>query len=115
MEIILFLAGGVVSWVVAHWYHKRSSTEVPEWAKPLVENLPDQPVSRERLIELYHDALETGAISMPDPIGGYLACPSCGAPSSEFEPWGAIDPDRGDEYNGFRCGKCKRDVSWTQV
>jgi hypothetical protein len=39
MEILLLLAGAAISWVIAHFYYKRSSKEAPEWAKPLIDQL----------------------------------------------------------------------------
>jgi hypothetical protein len=89
LSIISFLAGCVVT----HIYYRRASKEapewakaIPEWAKPLIAKLPDQPISLDRLAELYHEELELGNIR-PDPISGYLVCPKCGASTDQFESW----------------------------
>jgi hypothetical protein len=105
--------GGIITWVVAHVYHQRSSSNAPDWAKPLIESLPDTPVPVERLIELYQDALEAGEFEV-DPFSGYIVCPECGAPSSEFESWEDID-DRGDHYVGRRCGQCGYSLSFMET
>src|SRR5277367_533557 len=95
MEIALMLAGVILgaipSWLISRWFYRRSTVEMPDWAKnvpqwaiPLIESLPEQPVTVERIIQLYQDALDSGKLD-PDPLSGYVACPSCGAPSSEFE------------------------------
>lgn len=122
MELVIgIVLGGLVSWGIAHWYYRQSSKQAPEWAantpewaKPLIAKLPDAPVSSERLVQLYHEALELGDLQ-PDPYSGYVACPKCGAPSSEFKGWEDIDPVRGDLYRGVRCGKCGYDIAGGEV
>src|SRR6266852_809745 len=84
MEFAYFLGGVIVSWVITHFYYKRSAKAVPDWAKPLTASLPDAPVSPEKLIQLYHKALEAGGLT-PDAYSGYVVCPNCGAPSSQFQ------------------------------
>lgn len=101
--------GGLVSWAITHVYYRQSSAKVPAWAKPLVEKLSDTPPSLEGLIKLYHEALEAGEFH-PDPLTGYVVCPRCGTPSSEFKYWEANDPERGDLYRGVRCPHC----NWEQ-
>lgn len=115
------LVGALFSWPISHWYYRRSSQEatesaktIPEWAKPLIEKLPDAPVTTERLIELYHEALEIGEIR-PDPISGYVKCPKCGASSDQFESWEAGDAARDQLYRGRRCKACGYDVHWEEV
>lgn len=121
ISVISVIVGFLLSWAIAHRYYRRASRDmdeqaqyVPRWAVPLIESLPDHPVSTARLIELYHSALENGEVS-PDPSSGYLACPKCGAPSDEFEPWEAVDHTRDDAYHGVRCGRCGADVSWSEI
>src|SRR5687767_5637642 len=107
METLIGLLGGaLISWALSHRYYRRSARETPHWAKRFIESLPDQPIPTQRLVELYHAALDSGEIGHPDPIGGYVACPKCGASSDEFEPWEATDFERDDTYRGMRCGRC---------
>lgn len=116
METLLGVAAGaLIGWLIAHWYYRRASVDTPEWAKPLIDKLPDAPVSIQRLVELYHDALENGEIGRPDPLGGYVACPECGDSSDNFEYWEQTDDARDDTYRGVKCGKCGYDVSWEQL
>lgn len=78
------ILGGGISWFVTHIYYRKSSTVVPEWAKPIIERLPEEPPTKERLLELFQDALDKGEI-VPHPEFGYVACPECNAPSTDFE------------------------------
>ncbi len=95
------LLGGLISWLITHAYYRRSSVQPPEWAKAFMERLPNAPVSDERLIQLYHEALQAKRIS-PDPFTGYLVCPQCSAPSSEFQYY--------DEAGVVYCPSC----NWSQ-
>ena len=36
MEYLLLLAGAIISWIIAHFYYRRSSAKAPDWAKPLL-------------------------------------------------------------------------------
>ena len=103
----------VAAGLISHWYYRKSHTVSPAWAKPLIDKLPDRPVSPARLVELYHEALDTGKL-VADPRSGYVACPNCGAPSSEFESWEQGD-SRGDLYRGTRCKKCRHDIWGEEV
>jgi len=75
----------VVTWLVAHFYYRRSVTNAPNWARPLIERLPDTPPTPERLMDLYQQALMDGQIERPDPMTGLYKCPRCGAPASQFK------------------------------
>jgi hypothetical protein len=81
--IVGIVAGGLLSWVITYVYYRKSSVDVPEWAKPIVESLPQNPPSKEKLLELFQAALQRGEVA-PDPVLGHVACPECHAPSSEF-------------------------------
>ena len=112
--VVGIVIGGLISWFITDAYHRRSSTQVPIWAKPLIDSLPDSPVSSDRLIELYQQALETGDIDV-DPMGsGYVVCPNFGAPASEFEGWQGNDA-RGDMYYGSKCSRCGHVLTSTEV
>ena len=121
LNVIFLVVGGLLSWLITHRYYRRSTVEVPtwihetpEWAIPLIEALPDQPISLDRLIELYQNALDNGEISV-DPHSGYVKCPRCGASSSQFESWQDMDDRRGDLYYGMKCRACGCEVSGEQA
>jgi hypothetical protein len=38
MEWLLLLVGGLISWIIAHFYYRRSSSNAPDWVKPLIES-----------------------------------------------------------------------------
>tara|TARA_B110000037_G_C17026369_1_gene467551 strand:- start:15 stop:356 length:342 start_codon:yes stop_codon:yes gene_type:complete len=76
--------GGMVSWIVSHTYYKKSSTEIPDWAKPIIEKLPNNKPTKDQLLKLFEEELISGNIR-PDPILGYVACPKCKANATDFE------------------------------
>lgn len=84
MEIILFLAGFILSWALTHGYYRRSSTKAPEWAKQLIERLPDSPPSKERLLEIVQESIDKGEI-LVDSLTGHVACPECNHSAETFE------------------------------
>ena len=119
MDIIGLLVGAAIgalfSWPISHWYYRLSSKEaneaaktVPDWARPLIAKLPDQPISLDRLAELYHEELELGNIR-PDPVSGYLVCPKCGGSTDQFESW------ESGGYRGRKCKACGYDVHWEET
>jgi hypothetical protein len=70
--VIGVILGGFVSWLVTHIYHKKSSTEIPDWAKPIIDKLPQSQPTESELLELFQEALNSGDI-VPDPILGHVA------------------------------------------
>ncbi len=98
--VVGIVVGGLVSWFITHLYHRKSSINAPEWAKSILERLPADPPSKERLLELFQDALESGDAT-PDPVLGHVACPECGAPSTEFE-----HKTHGDDYHTIVVASC---------
>ena len=98
------LAGGGISWLLTHVYYRKSSIEVPEWAKPIIRNLPPERPSRERLLELFQEALEKGDVR-PDPVFGHVACPECHAPFSDMNTT-TRDADRGRVVAFADCPHC---------
>jgi hypothetical protein len=78
------ILGGILSWVITHIYYKKSSKEIPDWAKPIIKKLPQSKPTRAKLLKLFQDALNTGDI-IADPMLGHVACPKCKAPASDFE------------------------------
>jgi len=92
-ELILGGAiGGALSWCIAYIYHHKASTEIPDWAKPIVERLPPSRPPEAELLKLFQQALNTGEV-VPDPLLGHVACPECKAPGSDFQ-----EESFGDEY-----------------
>lgn len=82
--IVGVIAGGLITWIVAHIYYRKTLTQVPEWAKPWVEGLPQEPLSNDQLLEYFQDALNEGVVT-PDPLVGHVACPECKASAKDFE------------------------------
>ena len=80
---------------ITHIYYKKSSITPPEWAKPIIAQLPDEKPTMEKLIELFQDALDKGEAEIDpiDPIFGHAACPQCKAPAKDFEKQGFGDDD----------------------
>lgn len=101
IELVLgTVIGGAISWFVTHIYHHKSSTEIPDWAKPIVEKLPPSRPPEAELLKLFQQALNTGEI-VPDPLLGHVACPDCKAPASDFK-----DKTFGDEYHTIIVKSC---------
>ncbi|MBN1253595.1 MAG: hypothetical protein JXA16_15760 [Bacteroidales bacterium] len=85
MEILLSaIIGGLITWVFSHIYYKKSSKEIPEWAKPIIAKLPVSKPTSGELLQLFQEALNTGDVSI-DPLFGNVACPKCNAPLKELE------------------------------
>lgn len=77
VEIIIFIAGCIISWLIAHLYYHRSSTNIPEWAKEIVKHLPAQQPTEGELLQLFQEHLDSGVIEI-NPLLGRVACPNCG-------------------------------------
>lgn len=99
------LGGGLASWLITHAYYRRSSTEPPEWAKPMIARFGNEPPSTEQLIEYFNEAVAEGTI-VPHVPSGYVMCPKCKAPSSALEYGESDYPGRDARYSWVRCGKC---------
>jgi hypothetical protein len=103
IEAAFFIFGCLFSWSIAHFYYKRSSIQVPVWAKPLIANLPkDQPKLSE-LLRLFQKHLDSGEVII-NPILGRVACPKCGESAKNFE-----ENSVGDEYHtivSYTCPTC---------
>lgn len=83
-EIVIFIAGCIISWLIAHLYYRRSSKTIPDWAKELVENLPKEQPTEDELLQLFQEHLDSGEIEI-DPLLGIVACPNCGESAKNFE------------------------------
>ena len=82
--LVGLLGGAILSWAIAHVYYRKASTEVPEWAKPIVANLPQERPTREKLLELFQEAMDTG-VAKPDTAFGHVACPGCHSPFEQVQ------------------------------
>jgi|WetSurSiteA1Bulk_404760.scaffolds.fasta_scaffold527918_1 hypothetical protein len=60
--IIGIIGGAAFSWLISHIYYKKSSVQIPDWAKPIIERLPEEPPTKEKLLELFQDALDQGEV-----------------------------------------------------
>lgn len=84
IEIIIFIAGCITSGLIAHFYYRRSSTIIPDWAKEFVKNLPKQQPTKDELLQLLQDHLNSGEIEI-DPLLARVACPNCGESAKKFK------------------------------
>jgi RNase P subunit RPR2 len=85
VELVIGIVGGALfSWLITYLFYKKSSVQIPEWAKPIIERLPEEPPTKEKLLELFQDALDKGEVEI-DPVIGYVACPKCKASSKDLK------------------------------
>ena len=84
IEIVFFIAGCVISWLIALFYYRRSSKTIPEWAKGFVENLPTQQPTEDELLQLFQEHLDSGEIEV-NPLLNRVACPKCGESAKNFK------------------------------
>jgi len=90
IEIVIFFVGCTVTWLITHSYYKRSLTTIPEWAKPIVEHLPKKIPTKDELLQLFQEHLDTGEVEV-DPLLGRVSCPECGESSKNFKKTGFGD------------------------
>lgn len=109
VALIGIAASAVASWFFSRWYYQKSALEVPEWAKPLIAKLPDAPISTDRLIDLYHEAIQSGDIQ-PHP-SGFIKCPECGAGSDKFEAWQVAAHHLDSIFHGYKCSECNFELT----
>ncbi len=95
----------MLAWILAHAYYKKSSKNIPDWAKPLVEKLPKSRPTDSELLKIFEEALDTGSI-VQDPVFGHVACPNCYAPASDFEEKGHTDLYSERTYVFVTCPHC---------
>ena len=110
VELLLFVAGAICSLVISHYYYRRSSSEAPEWARTLIERLPDKPPTEEELLRLFQESLQSGKAT-PDPLLGHVACPNCKAPSSGFNHDSHFDIELNRGVVHVSCPSC----GWSDV
>ena len=97
-------AAACSTWLIAHAYYRRSSVQVPEWARPLVESLPEARPSRERLIEL-STRRSRRVTSSRTAISATSRAQVQGV-TSEFETTRQHDERFDDDYLVIRCKRC---------
>jgi RNase P subunit RPR2 len=101
--IVSNIVSGVIAWIIAHFYYRRTSNTIPEWAKLFVEHLPVQKPSKEELLRLFQEHLDSGDVEI-DPILRRVACPECGESAKNFKKEGV-----GNELHTvviFSCPSC---------
>ncbi len=102
-ELYYSLVACAFTWLIAHFYYHRSSTQVPPWAKKLIQNLPDNPPKLNELLRLFQDYLDSGDIEIKFPLN-LIVCPECGASAKDFE-----DKIHGDDFHTvivYTCPSC---------
>lgn len=101
------ILGGIISWFVTYIYYRKSTSEIPEWAKPIIDKLPPEQPSQEKLLELFQEALNNEEI-IPDPILGHVACPECKTTASDFQ-----EKSYGDDYHTIVVKTCPH-CGWSE-
>lgn len=105
MELLIgIIGGGVISWILTHWYYHKANKEVPEWARPLIKQFPDTPPTLDELIDRYHGAVMDGDI-VPHPTG-FIKCPECGAGVDKFIQWEHYADHLDSMFHGHKCSEC---------
>lgn len=84
VEIVIFIAGCLISGLIAHFYYYRSSKTIPDWAKEFVQHLPKQQPTEDELLQLFQAHLDSGEIEI-DPLLARVACPNCGESAKKFK------------------------------
>ncbi len=82
--VVGVIGGGIISWIIACLYYRKTNTNAPAWAFPLIEKLPLIAPSEEELLRLFQEQINAGLIK-PHPVFSHVACPNCGAPISELQ------------------------------
>ena len=55
---LFFFAGSLVSWLITMVYYRKSSVKAPEWAKPLIQRLPNEPISKDEFSRLFEENMK---------------------------------------------------------
>ncbi len=103
MDLVIGLVFFLAGWAITHVYYRLSAKQIPEWAKPIIDQLPLDPPTPQRLLELFQGALERGEVR-PHPVFGHVACPKCHAPFSEMEE--KLHMDKRLEVVSVTCPHC---------
>ena len=109
--IIGIVSGGALSWFISHKYYTKSNVAIPDWAKPLIEKLPQIAPSEKELLRLFQIEIDNGTIT-PHPVFMHVACPNCHVPIDEL-----IEKISGDDYHtilDLSCPHCGWS-DWTEV
>ena len=110
MELIVGLVGGgIISWLLTHWYYRKANKEAPEWARVLIDRFPNRPPTIDELVDLYHQAFMAGEIT-PHP-SGFIKCPECGTGSEKFVAWEHYARQLDSHFHGFKCGECNHELT----
>ena len=94
LELVVgFIGGAAFSWLISHQYYKKSSAQIPDWAKPIIEKFPEKTPTKEELLNLFQDALNRREVEI-DPVVGYVVCPECQASARDFKKTAVEDHTR---------------------
>jgi hypothetical protein len=55
---LYFLLGSLVSWLITMVYYRKSSVKAPEWARPLIQSLPAQPINKDDFAKLFDEKMK---------------------------------------------------------
>ncbi len=100
--------GGVVSWAITHYYDRRASVRVPDWARPLLRRLPEAAPSKAELQKVFREVLEETELEVVEPedeneFEELEECPKC--QSDELEV-GDDEDARGRVFETIECLSC---------
>jgi len=84
IEGIIFVVGCLLSWIIAHFCCRRSSTETLSWVRELVDDLPDQQPKPSEFLRPYEEHLDSGEVEVNYPLGR-VACATCGESAKNLE------------------------------
>lgn len=79
-QIIFFIAGCIVTWVIAYFFYRRT----PKWAKEFIEHLPKEKPTKKELLQLFQEYLDSGDFKI-DPLLKRVACPKCDESAKNFK------------------------------
>ena len=102
---LFFVLGAAASWLISHIYYRLSSTTLPEWAYPLIRELPNSKPSPRELLEIVQEYLDLRLIEIKEPINR-IACPKCGNTARDFiEKYHTTD-DGLHSLVSYKCPTC---------
>ena len=118
MEIVLFILGVGLGWLITHIYYKKSSSEQVIIYSKLSSELKDTILranSKNLTVAELNELIEQETIDYDDMKEGdplpYKACPKCG--SKNLKKGEYVDGKHDELYYVVTCEECKW-TNWTQ-